>query len=67
MAENPREIEKNTPATGYNLCSVEDIELHGECLSFIKHFDTWEEATKERDKWQEAGANVVILSRRKAK
>ncbi|MBI3639694.1 MAG: hypothetical protein HY223_05195 [Thaumarchaeota archaeon] len=46
-----KEIEENTPETGFNLCSIDNFEPAGEQLALIGHFDTREEAKKEQAKY----------------
>jgi len=42
------EMDKFTPETGYDLVMIDWFSLPGDKLSFIKHFDTREEAEKEQ-------------------
>ncbi len=55
-----REIEDYTPDQGFNLVGIDPHGMPGESLYLIGHFDTYEEALKEKRKY---GNNTVIYYR----
>jgi len=52
---------EHTPTEGFDLVGIDDFELQGEQLYFIKHFTDATEANKALAEWKKSNTDDAII------
>jgi len=62
FTEALKEVQEMTPATGYNVCTLDDFSRLGEKLTLEDHVETEEQAKTIKEQLEKDGLKVMIYA-----